>query len=69
MLVLAGFFNHPDICWKSNAARHASSRRLLQCLEDDLLTEVVEELIRRGAARHIVTNKQKSEGWEQPRLQ
>ena len=32
-LVLMGDFNHPDICWGSNTARHVWSRWFLQCAE------------------------------------
>ncbi|XP_048786380.1 uncharacterized protein LOC125686444 [Lagopus muta] len=41
-LVLMGDFNYPDICWKSNVARHAWSRRFLQCVEDNFLMQVCE---------------------------
>ncbi|GAB0207732.1 hypothetical protein GRJ2_003238900 [Grus japonensis] len=39
-LVLMGDFNHPDICWKSNTAKHAQSRRFLQSIDDNFLTQV-----------------------------
>ncbi|GAB0193231.1 mitochondrial enolase superfamily member 1 [Grus japonensis] len=32
-LVLMGDFNDPDICWKSNTAKHAQSRRFLQSID------------------------------------
>ncbi|XP_064328596.1 germ cell-less protein-like 1 [Phalacrocorax carbo] len=41
-LVLVGDFNPPDICLKSKMARHTPSRRLLQSIEDNFLTQVVE---------------------------
>ena len=41
-------FNHPDICRLRNTARHARSRRFLQCVEDSFLTQVVEEPRKRG---------------------
>ncbi|GAB0210277.1 hypothetical protein GRJ2_003493500 [Grus japonensis] len=34
-LVLMGDFNHPDICWKGNTARHAQSSRFLQSTDTD----------------------------------
>ena len=43
-----GDFNHPDICWVSNLARHMQSKLFLQCIEDDFLMQVVEEMTRRG---------------------
>ncbi|GAB0206453.1 hypothetical protein GRJ2_003110900 [Grus japonensis] len=42
-LVLMGDFNHPDICWKGNRAKHAQSRRFLQSIDDNFLTQLVEE--------------------------
>ncbi|GAB0181056.1 hypothetical protein GRJ2_000570900 [Grus japonensis] len=58
-LVLMGDFNHPDICWKSNTARHAQSRRFLQSIDDNFLTQVVEEPMRRGVLLDLVlTNKE-----------
>ncbi|PKU46621.1 rna-directed dna polymerase from mobile element jockey- hypothetical protein [Limosa lapponica baueri] len=46
-LVLMGDFNHSDICWEGYAARHVQSRRLLQCIDDNFLSQVVEEPTRR----------------------
>ncbi|GAB0206587.1 hypothetical protein GRJ2_003124300 [Grus japonensis] len=58
-LVLMGDFNHPDICWKDNTARHAQSRRFLQSIDDNFLTQVVEEPTRRGVLLDLVlTNKE-----------
>ena len=53
-LVLMGDFNHPDICWEDHTARHAQSRRLLQCIDDNFLTQVVQEPTRRGALLDLV---------------
>lgn len=38
--------NHPDIYWISNIARHAQSRRFPQYIENNVLSQVVEELMR-----------------------
>ncbi|GAB0206526.1 hypothetical protein GRJ2_003118200 [Grus japonensis] len=58
-LVLMGDLNHPDICWKGNTARHAQSRRFLQSIDDNFLTQVVEEPTRRGVLLDLVlTNKE-----------
>ncbi|GAB0179201.1 hypothetical protein GRJ2_000385400 [Grus japonensis] len=35
-LVLMGDFNHPDICWKGNMAKHTQSMRFLQSIDDNL---------------------------------
>ena len=56
-LVLMGDFNHPGICWISNMARHAWSRRFLQYVKDNFLTQVVEELMRRGVLLVLVLTK------------
>jgi len=41
-LILLGDFNHPDICWKSSTASCRKSRRFLECLEDDFLSQVID---------------------------
>ncbi|KAK4810519.1 LOW QUALITY PROTEIN: hypothetical protein QYF61_004482, partial [Mycteria americana] len=41
-LILLGDFNHPDICWKSSTASCKQSRRLLECIEDNFLTQVID---------------------------
>jgi len=38
-LVLFGDFNHPDICWKGSTMSHRWSRRLLECIEDNFLSQ------------------------------
>ncbi|GAB0208601.1 hypothetical protein GRJ2_003325800 [Grus japonensis] len=53
-LVLMGDFNHPGICWNSNMAKHAQSRRFLQSIDDNFLTQVVEESTRRGVLLDLV---------------
>ncbi|PKU44762.1 glycerol kinase [Limosa lapponica baueri] len=58
-LVLMGDFNHPDICWEGYTARHVQSRRFLQCIDDNFLTQVVEKPTRRGVLLDLVlTNKE-----------
>ncbi|GAB0202828.1 mitochondrial enolase superfamily member 1 [Grus japonensis] len=54
-----GNFNHPDICWKGNTARHAQSRRFLQSIDDNFLTHLVEEPKRREVVLDLIlTNKE-----------
>jgi len=48
-LVLLGDFNFPDICWEYNTAQKKQSRRFLECMEDNLLMQVIREPTR-GAA-------------------
>ncbi|GAB0208330.1 mitochondrial enolase superfamily member 1 [Grus japonensis] len=39
-LVLMGDFNLPDVCWKYNIAERKQSRRFLECVEDNFLTQL-----------------------------
>ncbi|PKU46097.1 rna-directed dna polymerase from mobile element jockey- hypothetical protein [Limosa lapponica baueri] len=58
-LVLVGDFNHSDKCWKGYTAKHLHSRRFLQCIDDDFLTQLVEEPTRREALLDLVlTNRE-----------
>jgi len=51
--------DHPDICWKENTARHAQSRRFLEGIDDNFLTQMVEEPMRRSVLLDLVlTNKE-----------
>ncbi|GAB0195099.1 mitochondrial enolase superfamily member 1 [Grus japonensis] len=62
-LVLMGDFNHPDICWRDNAAERKQSRKFLECVDDNFLLQVTEEPMRRGAMLDfILTNKEGLEG-------
>ncbi|GAB0177064.1 voltage-dependent L-type calcium channel subunit alpha-1C [Grus japonensis] len=57
-LVLVGDFNHPNICWRDNAAEHRQSRKFPECVDDNLLLQVIEEPTRRGAMLDLIlTNK------------
>ncbi|GAB0205782.1 hypothetical protein GRJ2_003043800 [Grus japonensis] len=53
-LVLMGDFNHPDICWRDNAAERKQSRKFLECVNDNFLLQVTEEPTRRGAMLDLV---------------
>ncbi|GAB0209305.1 hypothetical protein GRJ2_003396200 [Grus japonensis] len=58
-LVLMGDFNHPDICWRDNAAGHKQSRKFLECVNDNFLLQVIEEPMRKGAMLDLIlTNKE-----------
>lgn len=39
-------FNHPCMCWKGNTAGHKESRKFLECIDNNFLTQVIEELMR-----------------------
>ena len=53
-LVLMGVFNHPDICWGDSTAQNKWSRRLLQNIADNFLTQEVGEPTRRGVLLDLV---------------
>jgi len=58
-LVLMGDFYLPDICWKYNTAERKQSRRFLECVEDDFLTQLVSEPTRGGASLDLLfTNRE-----------
>ncbi|KAK4830743.1 hypothetical protein QYF61_013193 [Mycteria americana] len=48
-LVLVGDFNLPDVCWKYNTAKRKQSRRFLERVADNFLTQLVSEPTREGA--------------------
>jgi len=53
-----GDFNYPDISWEDHTARHTQSRRFLQCIDGNFLTQVVEEPVRRGVLLDLLlTNR------------
>ncbi|OPJ73509.1 hypothetical protein AV530_005845 [Patagioenas fasciata monilis] len=41
-LVLLRDFNHLDICWKSSMTSWKQSRRLLECIENSFLSQVID---------------------------
>ena len=43
-LVLMGDLNLPDVHWKYNTAERKQSRRFLECVEDNFLTQCVSQL-------------------------
>ncbi|KAM9598579.1 uncharacterized protein ACIBXB_004267 [Morphnus guianensis] len=52
------YFNHPDIFWWDNTAGHKQSRRFLECIDDNLLFQVIEEPMRKTAMLDLgLTNK------------
>ncbi|KAM9649084.1 uncharacterized protein ACIBXB_011576 [Morphnus guianensis] len=48
-LVLVGDFNLPDVCCKYNTAERKQPRRLLECVEENFLTQLVREPPREGS--------------------
>ncbi|KAK4831046.1 LOW QUALITY PROTEIN: hypothetical protein QYF61_014978 [Mycteria americana] len=58
-LVLVGDFNLPDVCWKYNTAERKQSRRFLECVADNFLTQQVSEPTREGAPLDLLfTNRE-----------
>ena len=52
-----GDFSHPVMCWKGNIARHTQSGRFLQSIDDNILTQVMEEPMRSGVLLDLVLIK------------
>ncbi|KAK4823577.1 LOW QUALITY PROTEIN: hypothetical protein QYF61_003581 [Mycteria americana] len=58
-LVLVGDFNLPDVCWKYNTAERKQSRRFLEHVADNFLTQLVREPTREGAPLDLLfTNRE-----------
>ncbi|PKU48697.1 egf-like repeat and discoidin i-like domain-containing protein 3 [Limosa lapponica baueri] len=43
-MILTGNCNHLDICWKNGKANGKQSRKLLECIEEKFLVQVMESL-------------------------
>ncbi|PKU34424.1 nedd4-binding protein 2-like 2 [Limosa lapponica baueri] len=56
-LFLLGDFNHPDICWKSSMVNCRQSRRLLECMEDNFLSQVIDSLTRGNVILDLMVTK------------
>ncbi|KAK4807040.1 hypothetical protein QYF61_018381 [Mycteria americana] len=49
----------PDVCWKYNTAERKQSRKFLECVEDNFLTQLVSEPTRGGASLDLLfTNRE-----------
>ena len=46
-------FKHPVICYKDNTATH---KRFLECVDDNLLFQVAQEAMRKGAMLDLSLN-------------
>lgn len=55
-------FSLPDVCWKYNTEERKQPRRFLECLEDNLLTQLVRAYWRRCPGRPAVC-EQRTGGW------
>ncbi|KAK4823322.1 hypothetical protein QYF61_000924 [Mycteria americana] len=56
-LVLVGDFNLPGVCWKYNTVERKQSRRLLERVADNFLTQLVSEPTREGAPLDLLFTK------------
>ena len=61
VLVLLGSFSHLDICWKSNTERCRQSRGLLECTEDNFLSEVIDGPTRGDAILDLLLTNAKEQ--------
>ncbi|KAK4815562.1 hypothetical protein QYF61_004079 [Mycteria americana] len=58
-LFLLGDFNLPDVCWKYNTAERKQSRRFLERVAENFLTQLVSEPTREGAPLDLLfTNRE-----------
>ncbi|GAB0199184.1 mitochondrial enolase superfamily member 1 [Grus japonensis] len=53
-VVFMGDFNLPDVCWKYNTAEKKQSRRFLEHVEDNFLTQLVSEPTRGGVSLDLL---------------
>ncbi|KAK4820464.1 hypothetical protein QYF61_027746, partial [Mycteria americana] len=64
-LVLVGDFNLADVCWKYNTAERKQSRRFLECVADNFLTQLVSEPTREGAPLDLLfVNRERLEDYK-----
>jgi len=47
-------FNHPNICWKSSMASSRQSRRFLECIEDNFLSQEIDTPTRGDAVLDLM---------------
>lgn len=71
-LVLVGLFNY-HICWRRNTVKLKQSKRFLESVNDNFLSQGVEDPTRNVVLLEPHTNKQgmpcrRCEGWGQPWL-
>ena len=72
VLILMGVFSHSDILWENNMVGCKQSSRLLECVEDNFLVQVLDKPTRGKALLDLFTSAEeiiKEVGWRQPGLQ
>ncbi|TRZ09972.1 hypothetical protein HGM15179_017134, partial [Zosterops borbonicus] len=55
-LVLVGDFNLPDICWELNTAEKRQSRKFLECMDDNFLSQLEGNLVTADEEKAEVLN-------------
>jgi len=60
VLVLMGYFNHANICWRDNTAGHKQSRRFVEGVDGNFLLQVTQEPMKRRAMLDLVLT---TKGW------
>ena len=63
ILILLGEFNHPNICCKSSIVNCRQSRRILECIQDNFLSQVVDRFTRGDAILDLVGHQCKGASW------
>ncbi|GAB0203009.1 hypothetical protein GRJ2_002766500 [Grus japonensis] len=56
-LILLEDFNHPNICWKSSTVSCRQSSRLLECIERNFLSQIIDSLIRGDVILDLMVTK------------
>lgn len=54
-----GRLNHCDTCWKDSPARHKQSRSPLEGIDENCLTQVTQDLMRKGAQLDLTLQTKK----------
>jgi len=55
-----GDFNYPDICWKNNTAAHMSSVKILECIEDSFLIQMLDMRNKNAALLDLLLTNQEN---------
>lgn len=55
-LILGAEFSHPDIYWKSSSVSWKQSRRLLECMKDNFIIQVIDSPTRKVPLDLLLTN-------------
>lgn len=57
-VVFVGDFNYPEMCWRSCTAKHKQSRRSLESLDHNLLSQAVEVSSRNSVLDLTLRNRE-----------